>query len=219
MTMYARSDYQVVGGIPGCDVAHQRPADPRTGKPVALWALTCAAHETHFKGSRRGVVKPPISKSSPGPLTYGMIDANPGWSSTPDTVPLTPDEERTDATRRERGKVQIEMLQALAAMRATGVEVPAEAMWLLEKELPPGVLRGTIVCANSHDVPAGSAFCPSCGISMAARGVLENRSDEGAAEPAVDLARLHVQSLRKMCRDRKLPDKGTRDQLISRLAA
>ena len=217
--LYARSDCQSEGPIATCPENHVRPADPRTGKPVALWALDCPAHEAHLKGSRRGIVKSPISKSNPGPLTYGIIDSSPMWSSSPDAIPLTPDEERTDATRRERGKVQIEMLQALAAMRATGVEVPAEAMWLLEKELPPGVLRGTIVCANSHDVPAGSAFCPSCGISMAARGVLENRSDEGAAEPAVDLARLHVQSLRKMCRDRKLPDKGTRDQLISRLAA
>ena len=70
------------------------------------------------------------------------------WSSTPDTVPLTPDEERTNAVRSERGRMQIEMLQALAALRSTGVEVPPEAMWLLERELPSGVLRGTVVCAQ-----------------------------------------------------------------------
>ena len=60
--------------------------------------------------------------------------------------------------------MQIEMLQALAALRSTGVEVPPEAMWLLERELPSGVLRGTVVCANQHDVPAGNKFCPECGI-------------------------------------------------------
>ena len=57
---------------------------------------------------------------------------------TPDTIPLTPDEERTNTTRQERGRMQIEMIQALAAMRATGIQVPAEAMWLLEREIPEG---------------------------------------------------------------------------------
>ena len=217
MTMYSSSDIQSEGPVPGCAVNHLRPVDPRTGKPVADWALDCPAHEAHFKGSRRGIVKSPISKSNPGPLTYGIIDANPRWSSTPDTVPLTPDEERTDATRRERGKAQIEMLQALAATKGAGFDVPADAMWLLEKELPAGVLRGTIVCANGHDAPAGSAFCPSCGVSMAARGVLGNRGDGKPAKP--DLPGLYPQTLRKMCRERGLPDKGGKADLIARLAA
>lgn len=202
-------------GDRGCGAVHARTVT--RGAPAREFRLDCPPCETVLKGTRRGVVKSPISKSSPGPLTYGMIDADPMWSSTPDSVPLTPDEERTDATRRERGKVQIEMLQALAAMRATGVEVPAEAMWLLEKELPPGVLRGTIVCANGHDNASGLKFCGECGVSMAARGAIGPGAEP--AEPAADLARLHVQSLRKMCRDRKLPDKGSKDELISRLAA
>jgi hypothetical protein len=143
------------------------------------------------------------------------------WSSTPDTVPLTPDEERTNAVRSERGRMQIEMLQALAALRSTGVEVPPEAMWLLERELPAGVLRGTVVCADGHDVPAGNKFCPECGISMAARGALTPGSDNGdePSEPAVDLARLHPQTLKKLCRERALPDTGSKDELIARLAA
>ena len=92
-------------------------------------------------------------------------------------------------------------------------------MYLLRKQLPAEMLvTGTLLCANGHDNPAGLKFCGECGVSMAARAVLENRSDEGD-EPAVDLSRLHVQSLRKMCRDRKLPDRGSKDDLISRLAA
>ena len=35
----------------------------------------------------------------------------------------------------------------------------------------------------------------------------------------MDLGRLHVQSLRKMCRDAGLPDKGSKDDLIGRLQA
>jgi SAP domain len=216
--LYARSDLQSEGPAPGCAENHLRPLDPRTGKPVVLWALDCPAHEAHLKGSRRGIVKSPISKSATGPLTYGIIDSSPNWGSTPDTVPLTPDEERTDATRRERGRTQIEMLQALAAMRATGVAVPAEAMWLLEKELPPGVLRGTVICANSHDVPAGSAFCPSCGVSMAVKAAIGSGEDE-PSQPAADLGRLHPQTLKKLCRERGLDDAGSKDDLIQRLAA
>ena len=77
----------------------------------------------------------------------------------PRHVPLTPDEERTNKTRSERGAQQIQMIQALAALRATGIQVPAEAMWLLERELPAGVLKGTVLCANGHDNPAGLKFC------------------------------------------------------------
>jgi len=115
---------------------------------------------------------------------------------------------RASATGQERGAMQIEMLQALAALRSTGVEVPAEAMWLLERELPFGILRGSMSCPNSHDVPAGHRYCPECG----ARTV--SSDDE---EPAVVLSRLHLQSLRKMCRDRGLADVGGKDELIARL--
>lgn len=219
MALYARSDLACIA-IPvasgGCGSTHSRPVV--NGAPAREWKLECGPCEAHLKGSRRGIVKSPISKSATGPLTYGTVDADPMWSSTPDTVPLTPDEERTDATRRERGKIQIEMLQALAAMRATGVDVPAEAMWLLEQELPPGVLRGTVVCANSHDVPAGSAFCPQCGVSMAVKAAIGGGGDE-ASEAAADLATLHPQTLKKLCRERGLDDAGSKDDLISRLAA
>lgn len=193
-----------------------RPADTPPGR---AWPLTCAVHEAHQAGSRRGIIQSPISKSKPGPLTYGIIDADPGSSTSPDAVPLTPDEERTDTTRRERGRIQLETLQALAAARASGLNIPAEAMWLLEKELPPGVLRGTVVCANSHDVPAGSAFCPQCGVSMAVKAAIGGGGEEGPAEPAADLARLHPQTLKKLCRERGLDDAGSKDDLIARLAA
>jgi hypothetical protein len=103
-------------------------------------------------------------------------------------------------------------------MRSTGIQVPAEAMWLLEREIPEGVLRGTVVCVSGHDVPAGSKFCPDCGASMAARGAIAP-PDEPEEPAAVDLGRLHPQTLAKMCRDAGLPDKGRKDELISRLAA
>ena len=114
--------------------------------------------------------------------------------------------------------MQIEMIQALAAMRATGIQVPPEAMWLLEREIPEGVLRGTVVCAQGHDNAAGAKFCAECGVGMSVKAA--TAAIDAPEEPAaVDLGRLHVQSLRKMCRDAKLPDKGSKDDLIGRLQA
>jgi hypothetical protein len=89
-------------------------------------------------------------------------------------------------------------------------------MWLLQREIPEGILRGTVVCVSGHDVPAGSKFCPDCGASMAARGAIA-APPEPEEPAAVDLGRLHPQTLRKMCRDAGLPDKGRKDEMIRRL--
>lgn len=220
--LYARSDVMSVA-VPvesgGCGQGHSRPVIK--GAPVKVWGLDCPDRcEPYLRGDR----KPKILKYQTDPKTGQTVrqeriaDADPMFSSTPDTVPLTPDEERTNAVRSERGKMQIEMLQALAALRSTGIDVPPEALWLLERELPSGVLKGTVVCANGHDAPSGSKFCPECSVSLATRSALGAGQDE-PEEPAVDLGRLHPQTLRKMCRDRGLADKGSKDVLISRLAA
>ena len=192
------------------------------GHPVKVWGLDCGPCESHLRGERRPKkLVYQIDKNTGQSVRQERVpDASDQWSSTPDTIPLTPDEERTNTTRQERGRMQIEMIQALAAMRATGIQVPPEAMWLLEREIPEGVLKGTVLCANSHDNPAGVKFCGECGVSMAARGAIA--PPEAEDEPAVvDLGRLHPQTLRKMCREHKppLPDKGSKEQLIGRLQA
>ena len=188
------------------------------GAPAKVWKLDCPPCEAYLRGDRKPKILKHKIKDGRIVSQERVADADPMWSSTPDTVPLTPDEERTDALRRERGKMQIEMLQALAAVRGTGIDLPAEALYLLENELPPGVLHGTVVCVNSHDVPAGSTFCGECGASMAARAAVEPPA-AAFEEPGVDLARLHPQTLRKMCRDRGLADRGSKDTLIGRLQA
>ena len=219
MTLYARSDVMALSlGEHGCGATHTRPVTH--GAPAKVFELNCPPCESHLRGDRRQ--KKLVYQTNPktGQVTHQdrVADADPMWSSTPDTIPLTPDETRTNEVRSERGKMQIEMLQALAALRSTGVEVPPEAMWLLERELPQGVLRGTVVCLNGHDVPAGLKVCGECGVSMAARAAVEPPAPE-PEEPALDLARLHPQTLKKLCRQRSLPDTGTKDELISRLAA
>jgi len=188
------------------------------GAPVKVFRLDCEPCESYLRGDRKPkILKYQIDKNTGQSIRQERVpDADSMWSSTPDTIPLTPDEERVNSTRQERGRMQIEMIQALAAMRATGIQVPPEAMWLLEREIPEGVLRGTVVCAQGHDNAAGAKFCAECGMSMAARGAIAPPEDEPAV---VDLGRLHVQSLRKMCRDSGLPDKGSKEQLVGRLQA
>jgi hypothetical protein len=219
MAMYARSDVMALSlGEHGCGATHTRPVTH--GAPSKVFQLDCPPCESHLRGDRKAKILRYETDKKTGKVMrqVRVADADPMWAGAPDTVPLTPDETHTNEVRSERGRMQIEMLQALAALRSTGVEVPAEAMWLLERELPAGVLKGTVICANGHDTPAGGAFCPQCGVSMAVRAAIGS-GDEEPSEPALDLSKLHPQTLKKMCRAQKLPDTGTKDDLISRLAA
>ncbi len=220
MTLWGRSDVCAIS-IPasagGCGAQHLR--EVTHGAPAKVFKLDCPKCESVLRGDG----KPKklvyhINKTTGQAVRQERVaDASDQWSSTPDSVPLTPDEDRTNTTRSERGRMQIEMIQALAAMRSTGIQVPPEALWLLEREIPEGVLKGTVVCAEGHDNAAGVKFCGECGMSMAARGAIAPA--ESADEPEVDLQRLHPQTLRKMCRQRDLPDKGSKDVLIGRLQA
>ena len=220
MPLYARSDVMALSlGEHGCGATHTRPVTH--GAPAKTFKLTCEPCEAYLRGDR----KAKILKYDIDPKTRTVIgqsrvaDADPMWSSTPETTPLTPDEDLTNSIRQERGTMQIQMLQALAALRTTGIEVPAEAMWLLERELPEKVLRGSVVCVNGHDVPAGNQFCGSCGASTDARAAIGSAPEDPPGEPEIDLERLHPQTLRKMCRAKDLPDRGSKEALIGRLQA
>ena len=220
ITVYARSDVCSIS-IPvpdGCGAQHTRKVT--RGVPEKIFSITCPPCESYIKGDRKPkILKYHINEQTGQAVRQERIaDGDPLWSSTPD-VPLTPDEQRTNKTRTERGRMQIEMLQALAAIRATGINVPAEALYLLESELPEGVLKGTVVCANGHDNAAGLKFCGECGVSMAALAAIGSGTEDPPDGAEIDLGRLHVQSLRKMCREQKLPDTGSKDDLIGRLQA
>jgi hypothetical protein len=215
--MWARSDVVALSlGEHGCGASHARQVTH--GAPDKTFRLDCPPCEAYLRGDR----KPKLLRYETDKKTGQVIrqervsDADPMWSAAPDSVPLTPDETRTNEVRSERGRMQIEMLQALAALRSTGVEVPPEAMWLLERELPAGVLKGTVVCGNGHDNQAGVKFCAECGMSMAAKAALPAAEPE---EPAVDLGLLHPQTLKKLCRKAGLRDDGSKDDLIGRLQA
>jgi hypothetical protein len=202
-------------GVHGCGASHSR--EVTRGVPAKTFSITCAPCEAHLRGDRKQkkLVYETDKRTGQTIRQARVADSDPMWSSTPDTIPQTPDEERVNAVRSERGAQQIQMIQALAALRATGIQVPDEAMWLLERELPSGVLKGTMLCAAGHDNAAGVKFCGECGVGMNVKAAIAPLE-----EPAVvDLGRLHPQTLRKRCRDAGLPDKGSRDVLIRRLQA
>ena len=110
--------------------------------------------------------------------------------------------------RQERGEQQLRALESIATLSRAGIDFrnrPDVLLYLREQEvLDDGILQGTVFCVNGHEVPSAHKFCPECGVSIA-------RADNE------DLARLHLQTLRKMCRERGLPDTGARDELIARL--
>jgi hypothetical protein len=213
MTLYSRSDLTCVA-IPrdggGCGEVHIRPV--HNGAPEKIFRLDCLPCESYLKGDR----KPKILRTTPGDAKAGIpakqervADCDPHWSSTPESIPLTPDELKTNATRTERATSQIQMIQALAALRAAGVDVPYETQWLMDRELPQQLIKGTTVCATGHDNAAGVKFCGECGISMSPRNEIE------AADIPLDM--LHIATLRKKCREQGLPDKGKKEELIARL--
>lgn len=197
----------------GCGNSHSRPV--HSGSPARTWELTCPPCESYLKGAR----KPQILKTTPGDPKLGIpakqervADCDPHWSSTPESVPLTPDEQSTNATRTERASHQIQMIQALAALRAAGTDIPFETQWMMERELPSHFIKGTTICSTGHDNIAGAKFCAECGISMLPQNAIGDIPSGG-----IPLDTLHVATLKKMCREAGISGKGTKTALIERL--
>ena len=200
MTLYAQSDVHgkaipVTSG--GCGREHRRPViDGIPGE----FALDCPRCEAVLRGDRRPqILKYQIDPQTGRTLNQERVaDADPQWSSTPETVPLTEDEKRSDRRFRDTAKLQIDMMNALGTAVGNKLQIPREMEQLLKRALPAETLRalqGAVVCANGHDVEAGKNFCGECGVSMATRGAIAPPE-----EPEIDLGRLHPQTLRNMCR-------------------
>lgn len=220
MTLYARSDLMSVA-VPvasgGCGDNHSRPVV--SGAPAKVWGLKCPPCESYLRGDRKQkkLVYETDPKTGQTLRQARVSDADAMWSSTPETVPLTPDEERSDYRFRETAMAQINAMNALGTAVSNGLQIPPEMMYLLRKQLPAEMLiPGAIVCADGHDNQPGAKFCAQCGVSMAAKAAISS-VEEPSANP-VDFGRLHPATLAKMCRKAGLPDKGSKDQLIARLA-
>ena len=222
MTMWGRSDISSIA-IPapdGCGAQHTK--EVTRGVPAKHIRIDCEPCEAFLSGARKPRILKYQIDSKTGQTTHQqrVADADPAWSSTLATVPLTPDQEKTYHLQIERGEQQLRALESIATLSKAGVDFrsrPDVLFYLREQELPESLLQGAMVCANGHENAPGLKFCGECGISMAARGAIAPPEEPAA----VDLGRLHPQTLRKMCREHKppLPDKGSKDDLIGRLQA
>lgn len=222
MTAYARRDVTHTARPGGCGQSHSRPVV--NGAPVKIWGLDCPPCEADIFGDHKPRILVHITDKKTGAVLRQerVSDQDPLWSRTADTIPLSPDEERTHAFRLERGEQQLRALESVAALDGRGISFrdrPDVLFYLREQELPEDIIQGVVVCANGHGNAAGLKFCGECGTSMAARAAISGGEDDAPADPAVDLARLHPQTLAKMCRAAGKPDKGSKDELIARLAA
>jgi SAP domain len=223
MTLYARSDMMSVG-IPvtsgGCGNTHSRPV--RNGSPAKIWGLDCPPCESYLRGSQRAK----IIHVHPGDKDRGIpsrmehvADTDPHWSSTPEGIPLTPDEQNIHKVRIERGEQELSRLQALAAIQAAGIKIPEHAQWLLEQTFDPRLVKGMVVCPDGHDNVAGGRFCQTCGVPMNGHAQLAPPPEEEIyQEPEIPLSSLHVATLKKMCRERGLPATGKKEELLARLS-
>ena len=213
MTLYARSDILHIS-IPtasgGCGQSHSRPV--RNGAPAKTWQLDCLGCEAYLKGGGRTRLQ-----YSPGDKETGLLprqervaDTDPHWSATPESVPQTPDESVHVRRRKQLGAEELEFIKALAAVKAAGIDIPANAMWLLEQNFDPRVLKGTTECPDGHENTAGSEYCSKCGKPMSGRA--------SAAElPAAESVNLTLAELKRRCKERGLPDYGTKAQMMARL--
>ena len=223
MPLYARSDLMSVS-IPkpqGCGATHMRPVT--RGAPAKVWKLECPECTSHLRGDRRDKVIRNIHGDKelniPSRMEH-IPDADPQWSNTPEGVPLTPDEQHVNKIRAERGNQQLQQLQALAALRSAGLQLPPEAMWLLESNFDSRIIKGSMICADGHENPAGTKFCGECGMSMDALASIAPPPEEtDPEEPAeIPLDMLHIATLKKRAREAGYSDKGTKQQLIARLS-
>ena len=242
MTIYARSDLMSVA-VPvtsgGCGQNHSRPV--KNGAPAKTWGLTCPPCEKHLRGDLRDKIiqVTPGDKDLQIPSRMEHVaDADPHWSTTPEGAPLTPDEQHINKIRAKKGDEELSRLQALIAAKAAGIDVPANAMWLLEQTFDPRVIKGTVVCQDGHENTSGAKFCSTCGGKMNGKATLQIGNPEGqevdvtvtqenftvGGHPAIrvdalPLRTLHVSTLKKMAREKGLPDKGKKEDLIERLQA
>lgn len=201
MTLYARSDLSATAvsiAHGGCGQSHHRPAPD--GNPVKLWALTCVQCENHLRNDDL-------------------------WSSSISEIPETHDEQTSREDWDKRGAQDRDAIMPLLLAKLAGID-PSQLPETLTRAISGTSLHipGMMECPKGHAQPSGQDFCGKCGSSMherATAGSLPAGEPEPEPEdgPVPDLANLHPQKLRKLCRERGLNDSGTRPEMLARLAA
>lgn len=232
MSLYARSDLMSVS-IPttsgGCGKTHTRPVTK--GVTAKMWQLDCPSCEGYLRGDGKPKliknIPPDKERGIPGRMEH-VPDSHPHWSTTPEGIPLTPDEQHIYKLRSEQGKQQLEMLQAYAQLsKVEGLNLKdfAEAKWMLDQTIDPlrqKTIKGSVLCPQNHENQAPAKFCAECGISMGGQREIESPQEEElpeGKEPFIDIYKLDFRALQKMCKEKGVNAKGTTDELRQRLAA
>ena len=137
------------------------------------------------------------------------------WSTTVAEIPETHDEQSEREDYEKRGANDIQTMMALALTRMTGGEVPDTVARMIDGSKLHLPAQVKVLCPpHGHANPPGVKFCGECAAPM------RDAAPAGSlppAPPAPDLADLHPQKLRKMCREKGLDDSGTRPEMIARL--
>ena len=109
-------------------------------------------------------------------------------------------------------------MMALALTRMTGGEVPDTVARMIDGSKLHIPSQVKVLCPPyGHANPPGMKFCGECAAPMReAAPAVEAPAPPDA--PSRDLADLHPQKLRKMCREKGLDDSGTRPEMLARLA-
>jgi SAP domain len=191
MTVYSASSLMAVNlseAHGGCGSPHSRPV--RNGAPGKLWKLDCVMCENHLRNDDL-------------------------WSTTVSEIPETYDEKSSREDWEKRGAQDRDAIMPLLLAKLAGVD-PSQLPESLTRAISGTSLHipGMMECPKGHAQPSGQDFCGKCGSPM------HDAAPAGSIPPpapAPDLASLHPQKLRKLCRERGLNDSGTRPEMIARL--
>lgn len=179
MSVFARSDLQSIGAVPGCDQQHARPHDARTGLPVPIWELTCAVHVAWITGADR----PKVTQWEPnGSGGYRQVKMShprsTEWSATIEGIPLTPDQQQAELRRNglTRRSEQAMLQQGLASMARAYDFAPATRELLQARKFAG---KATATCASCYKTCLSTAmYCPDCGVRLPAAAI------QAAVQPA-----------------------------------
>ncbi len=161
VSVYARSDLQAIGGVPGCDELHSRPIDPRTGLPVPIWELTCPAHEAWICGEGKPKVMLWERDANGGFQQRWVSPMEPTWSRTIEDLPLTPVQLQQPDPPCRAGRAGRRHPE-----HPPGPGVPPGSPGAAEARALAG--RGAVKMATCHachsDYLVGAQYCPQCAV-------------------------------------------------------
>jgi hypothetical protein len=159
---------QAISSVPGCDEQHARPRDPRTGLPVPVWQLDCAPHEAWLCGDGRPKVLVWEADGNGGFRQQRVSAMDSCWSRTIEGIPMTPDQARAETRRNSltRRAEQAALQDGLAAMAQAYDYAPVTRELLRARQFAG---KATAQCHSCYaEFIAGAAFCPDCGVRVAA---------------------------------------------------